>query len=324
MEIKQKQYGLSMVRLIAMISIIMCHILQYIGNMACYYLNVGVYLFLFISGYLYGTKEIHDVITFYKKRLIRILVPYYLMLSVIIIVNLLQGETMTIKALLSSALCLQWYGETVPNCGHLWYISCILFCYLITPILQWIAQQNKKSSLLKKSFLLAFSILMLQIIYSLGGMKQATTSILPYILGYFISVNKNKLRSYGRYSFIGLIASLGLFCVMYASEALGYFDIPNLVLDYYKSVVAVAVSVFFIQRSFENTRIQKMLDFSDKYSYGIYLTHHIFILGSLSVMSLTPYWQMNVAIAFSVAIITGLLLIWLSDKITNRLRKERK
>ena len=44
--------------------------------------------------------------------------------------------------------------------------------------------------------MLAFSILMLQIVYSLGGMKQATTSIVPYILGYFIASNSEKLKKY--------------------------------------------------------------------------------------------------------------------------------
>ena len=62
---EQKQYGLSMVRFIAMISIILCHIMQYFGNISCYYLNVGVWLFLFISGFLYGKKDISDVTVFY-------------------------------------------------------------------------------------------------------------------------------------------------------------------------------------------------------------------------------------------------------------------
>lgn len=194
---EQKQYGLSMVRLIAMISIISCHIMQYFGNISCYYLNVGVWFFLFISGFLYGKKDISDVMVFYKKRLVRILIPYYIILGVIILVNLLQGENITAKDVISSILCLQWYGKTVPNCGHLWYISCILFCYLITPILQWICEKNENKSLLKKCMLLVLTVLMLQVIYSLGGMKQATTSIFPYILGCFVSFNKITLNSRG-------------------------------------------------------------------------------------------------------------------------------
>ena len=172
-------------------------LMQNLGNISCYYLNVGVWLFLFISGFLYGKKDISNVTVFYKKRLVRILVPYYIMLGVIILVNLLLGDSITAKELISSILCLQWYGKTVPNCGHLWYISCILFCYLITPILQWICEQNENKSLIKKCMLLVLAVLMLQVIYSLGGMKQATTSILPYILGYFMSFNKITLNSRG-------------------------------------------------------------------------------------------------------------------------------
>ena len=319
---EQKQYGLSMVRFIAMISIILCHIMQNLGNISCYYLNVGVWLFLFISGFLYGKKDISNVTVFYKKRLVRILVPYYIMLGVIILVNLLQGDSITAKELISSILCLQWYGKTVPNCGHLWYISCILFCYLITPILQWICEQNENKSLIKKCMLLVLAVLMLQVIYSLGGMKQATTSILPYILGYFMSFNKITLNSRGGgYSTVILVISLGLYCVMYVFEALGYFAIPGILLDYYKSIVATAITMFFVQYSFENSFIREIFDFSDKYSYGIYLTHHIFILGSLSVMSLTPCWWINVTIPFLIATITGMVLIWSSDKITVLLRK---
>ena len=110
---------------------------------------------------------------------------------------------------------------------------------------------------------------------------------------------------------------------MYVFEALGYFAIPGILLDYYKSIVATAITMFFVQYSFENSFIREIFDFSDKYSYGIYLTHHIFILGSLSVMSLTPCWWINVTIPFLIATITGMVLIWSSDKITVLLRKKR-
>lgn len=321
---EQKQYGLSMVCFIAMISTILCHIMQYFGNVACYYLNVGVGLFLFISGFLYGKKDISDVTVFYKKWLVRIFVPYYIMLGVIILVKLLQRESITVKESISSVLCLQWYGKTVPNCGHLWYISCILFCYLITPVLQWICKQNENKSLTKKCILLVLTVLMLQVIYSLGGMKQATTSILPYILGYFMSFNKITLNSRGGgYSTVILVTSLGLYCVMYVFEVLRCFDILSILLDYYKSIVAIAITMFFVQYSFGNAYIRNIFDFSDKYSYGIYLTHHIFILGSLSVMTLTPYLWTNVTIPFLIATITGMVLIWSSDKITVLIKKKR-
>lgn len=109
--------------------------------------------------------------------------------------------------------------------------------------------------------------------------------------------------------------------MMYVFEALGYYAIPSILLDYYKSIVAIAITMFLVKYSFGNTYIRKILDFSDKHSYGIYLTHHIFILGSLSVMLLTPYRCINGIIALLTATITGMVLIWASDKITVLLRK---
>lgn len=61
----------------------------------------------------------------------------------------------------------------------------------------WICEQNENKSLIKKCMILVLAVLMLQVIYSLGGMKQAPTSILPYILGYFMSFNKITLNSRG-------------------------------------------------------------------------------------------------------------------------------
>lgn len=258
---------------------------------------------------------------FYKQRLVRILVPYYIMLGAIIIVNLLQGENTSVKGLLSSIMCLQWYGNTVPNCGHLWYISCILFCYLITPVLRWICEQNKNMSLIKKYILLALAILMLQATYSLGGMNQVTTSILPYILGYFISTNKTVLNMRGGVMLAILAANVGLYCLLYASEALGIFAVPDIFLNYYKSIVSGAITMFFMQYSFRNMHVRRLLDLSDKYSYGIYLTHHIFILGSLSLMSFTPYLSLNIAMILFVTVITGVALIWASDKMVALFKK---
>lgn len=322
---QQKEYGLSIVRLVSMIMIILCHIMQYEGNEACYYLNVGVGIFLFISGYLYGNKEILDVKDFLKKRLIRILPPYYLMLAIIILVNCLKGETISVKGLISSFMALQWYGHIVPNCGHLWYISCILFCYMITPILQWWHGQNEGKTLHRRAMQLGVAVVILQATYSLGGMKQTTTTILPYILGYIFAANRipqkiTKNVRGGVYSGM-LIAAVGLYLVMYAVETFGHFRIPGIIKEYYKCVVAMAVTVLLVNWNIKGAFARRLLDFTDKYSYGIYLTHHIFILGSLSVMTLTHRVFVNGLLAFVFAILSGVALILFSEKLTHLLVK---
>ena len=323
-----KEYGLSIVRLISMVMIILCHIMQYEGNAACYYLNVGVGIFLFISGYIYGNKEILDIKGFYKKRLIRILPPYYLMLAIIILVNLLKGETISVKGLVSSFMTLQWYGHTVPNCGHLWYISCILFCYMITPILQWLHRQNEGKTLYKRVMQLGVAVVILQATYSLGGMKQTTTAVLPYILGYFFAANripqqiKKSIR--GGVYFGILILAIALYCIMYAAEAMGYLGVPGIIKEYYKCVMAMAVTVLLANWKVRGAFGQRLLDFTDKYSYGVYLTHHIYILGSLSVMALPSSVVLNGLLAFVFAILSGVALILFSEKTTRLLVKRSR
>lgn len=54
----ERDYSISWIRLIATVSIIVCHVFQFYNNDLCAWFNVGVPLFFIISGYLYGSKSI--------------------------------------------------------------------------------------------------------------------------------------------------------------------------------------------------------------------------------------------------------------------------
>lgn len=57
--IGQSESGaISIMRILAMFSIIVCHLLQAYNNRYCWLFNIGVWVFLAISGYLYGCKVI--------------------------------------------------------------------------------------------------------------------------------------------------------------------------------------------------------------------------------------------------------------------------
>ena len=84
-----KDRSISFVRLVSFSLITSCHFLQYFDNWLAWWLNVGVQVFLFMSGYLYGKREITSDILFYKKQLRKILIPYYVVVVVFIIVELL-------------------------------------------------------------------------------------------------------------------------------------------------------------------------------------------------------------------------------------------
>ncbi len=54
----EESKAISLVRIMAMFSIVLCHVFQAYNNSLAWRFNVGVQVFLVLSGYLYGHKEI--------------------------------------------------------------------------------------------------------------------------------------------------------------------------------------------------------------------------------------------------------------------------
>lgn len=139
----EKDYSISVVRLTAFVFVVVCHMMQYMECRLAWCLNVGVQMFLCISGFLYGKKEIHDHILFYIKQMKKILVPYYVViLPVILLYWCFATEKISILTTIKMLLC---YG-TVCGGGHLWYIATILMCYFLIPIWSDIFGGGSRSS----------------------------------------------------------------------------------------------------------------------------------------------------------------------------------
>ena len=75
---KIESYSISTIRAISVLMIFFCHILQGIDSIMAWWLNVGVQIFLFMSGFLISSKEINNFYKFIKERLKKILIPVYL------------------------------------------------------------------------------------------------------------------------------------------------------------------------------------------------------------------------------------------------------
>ena len=149
---KNKDYSISCARFIAMVFIVACHMMQkddfasdiygaHIGW--AFWFNVGVQMFLFISGYLYGKKNRIDTVEFYKKSFPKLLIDYYVFVFIILIAihfsPLWDTDSNGIIGLLT-------FSSTIPGLGHLWFVPTILFCYLLSPILSEILNAIDKRS----------------------------------------------------------------------------------------------------------------------------------------------------------------------------------
>lgn len=72
----EKNLSITITRVISMLMIIVCHLLSWLDiSFLAMILNVGVYIFLIISGILYSNKSIDDAVFFIKRRWEKLCIP---------------------------------------------------------------------------------------------------------------------------------------------------------------------------------------------------------------------------------------------------------
>lgn len=183
--------GISIIRMLATVFIVICHIFQAYDNLLAFYFNIGVPLFFGISGYLYGRAEKKDVLSFYRSRFYKVIAPYYLYVFLLMIVYFITNVPFTLKQVVSMLICQQAFGTTLPNCGHLWFITIIVACYILTPILLDLRDSLQVNIFSFTVFFGSLSVLVL-LVSILDGFPMYVTYVAVYILGFYISARKTQ------------------------------------------------------------------------------------------------------------------------------------
>lgn len=132
---------LDIIRVTAMTGIFADHYLQATGgtisaNTGLYMGGVFLMVFFALSAYLFGMKwvkgeyEGFKSMSFIKKRCLRIYVPLWLTLPLVVAVEYLILHTIDLKTLLFNVVGLGW-ARPFGMGGHLWYITLMMFLYLV-------------------------------------------------------------------------------------------------------------------------------------------------------------------------------------------------
>ncbi|MBQ3310036.1 acyltransferase family protein [Candidatus Saccharibacteria bacterium] len=138
-------YSISLTRFVAMVLIVLCHILQgFVHSELAFWANVGVQMFLLISGILYGSRTLiaTEPVPFWRKTFRKILVKYYIYVLIIVAILVL---THTANLGMPAYSILPWvkFQPTATGYEHVWFIKCILACYLLTPAWHWVLSAQK-------------------------------------------------------------------------------------------------------------------------------------------------------------------------------------
>jgi peptidoglycan/LPS O-acetylase OafA/YrhL len=313
--------SISTIRALAIGLILMCHIFQGFNHFLAWWLNVGVQIFLFMSGFLFGGKRISDWKYWYKKRAVRLLPSYYIFLTIVCILHyFVLGDDFFGKVFLYHVSLIHYYTNiSIPGIEHLWYISVIATCYLLMPLLQYMRF---------KSFIFfdIFILICLPLLLLLSGYLLSFPSIelsfnvFTFTLGYAIASAYKESPS-TKVVFSILVISLFLILIR------GLFQIAmplgiNLLKKIYTIVVlcskpliasAIFLSLYaYIKKLRINSRPQRVIKYIDTYSYELYLTHQLFILGHFSVLFITKSVTVNVILCILASMLSAITLKYLS------------
>lgn len=287
---RSESLALSIIRVVAMMLIVSCHIAQCYDLRIAWFLNVGVQIFFFMSGFLYGKVNLpSSPFVFYKKRFLKVYLPYFvwvvLIVSIYLLFHLYKPRVFQMVLYL---LNLQWFSTPIDGLNHLWFLTVLMVGYLLTP---WVKKTLKETPLL---FILAFLICCVVEFVIVKKFYSFFAWIALYIAGLLYGCYYSK-----KLSNIVLVASSALligFGMLYASGWMAQADsrYSNIWLHW---VLGLFLFVFFYRILPYLVRSEKKyaaIMHLDHISYEIYLTHHPLILGPLSMMFLTRFKCLNI------------------------------
>ena len=290
-------------------SILVCHILQYYNNFLAWWFNAGVDVFLILSGYLYGIRSysftslkecFYFCLKFYLKVFIKLLVPYYLLLALMIPAYLVMGKIDFGQIM---RLCL-FINPGVQGFGHVWYFIVIIICYLVTPFWYFIPETKWKV------FLLPCAILILMPFC--GGNK---IWYVCYLLGILIArtrkLGKTRVVFDAVTIFLGLLFSV--VCIYTCVERTEW----NILLNVQKLFMGggIVILCMFFKGNCFNLIAKKILNISDALSYKVFLIHPFFLSGALCLMKIFERTWQNVVLCLTTTLVWSIVLHFSSEKI---------
>lgn len=322
---RNRNPAISVIRILAFISIITCHIMQYYDCVLAWWFNVGVQVFLCLSGYLYGRKEIADDIAFYKKQFIKILVPYYLVIIIAILAQLFFArDIITVSRVVKAFLV---YG-TLKDGGHLWFVSTILMCYFLTPFFNRINERILSSNHKEFCVILCFALLSVTVELFLSYFNPAW--IACFYIGSVIGKNE-VMQGIKPIVYKVLIYALAV-CLVSIQILVSYVlkleltgtinSIFVVLCDYGHAFLGLSIFLL-LSDVLKNVDIPKALMkpicFLDSISYEGYLIHQFFIFGAFSLFNIIEMPILSSIIVYILTFILASVLKVASGKLKERI-----
>ena len=286
---KEKNKSIQLIRIIAMLMIIVDHLVYRInmpGQGAIIQIsNSGTLIFLFISGLLFGRQEIDNWGKWFKKRIFRICIPMWIFITIDMIVVYFIYGSFSIKYVFGYLFNVQGFVGGVPGAYHLWFLTLIMICYIITPLLNLLDRKIKNKKIL---LCILFVFVAMHIALSYCSDLRMTgnhmlgwccLAILIYCLGYFYGDKIINVVSRTRVVVIEtIVVALVVFIILFFRRILDGTVLYQEIIFWYGIVIVDLWIVSLLCCLGNKITTSKIIDYFDKISYYIYIVHGLAIL----------------------------------------------
>lgn len=312
----KKDISIQVIRVIAMLSIIICHIFQETSNkyliMSAQFFNIGVYIFLIVSGFLYSNKKI-EIKKFFVGRFYKIILPMYIFMIPVFIIQIINNQ-FQINKFLIYLFNLQGIFGGVTGASHLWFLTAIFICYLMLPVFQ-IVKKNKK-------MINIFNILLLGITIGVCYLNRVVgmqfVCLCTFSVGYFYFeklYNKNI-----NMILVGLILIIDMIFRIISKYFFDGMIIYDLIIVGISQVIASICIMLLIKLFTKNkTKSSFFINILDKYSFYLYITHYFFIKGNVSIMNVTSNFIINVIVMLILSSLYAIILYYVSNYVQQKI-----
>lgn len=323
---KKQFYFATWLRTAAMISILLCHFVAQsknaLLNMSAQFFNIGVDLFIILSGFLFGTdrREI-DARTWYQKRFKRIFIPYEIFVVLLFAVHAVSGQNLLNGNWIWLALGLQGSVVGVLGAEQTWFITSLLICYAITPLLDKTFSQERTQSRTIAILFAAGAAPLLWALFEAPAFHTLLSLVSYYILAFAVGRYFEEIPMTKR----GTVKASLIMVLSFAARLTAHHFLDGTILYEriicgYTQIIAAFCIFYLFARMFAGKKPVWAVQKLSEISFEIYLVHYMFCVGPVRLFGLTPYWVINCAIVALVTIVIAVAVHSLAKVMTKEMR----
>lgn len=296
----KRYHFISVLRVLAMLSIVAGHICTFLDIYLFDLGGVGIYSFLAISGFLYGNRVIENTGKWLVSRVKRIMIPVWIWTILLFVLGMvIDTAHYDLLLCLFGVQGLPFFTpvsfEVYRPMAHTWFITVILLCYLMTALIgtektQGWVDHNKR--------VIFPALCLVQIVLVYFGFQIIFFNV--FFAGYIIARLKDgKLNTRAVLSFLTMLM-LGIIRIMwhrYGAENVFY---NRIIVSWSGAAIGIFSLCFFewfgSKVSMEKLSESKGWKYLDKLSFPIYIVHYCLLHGFLQVGQFTGNRAMQIAL----------------------------